>query len=228
MYRVIIYKNPYTPKPISERVKKTMSKMSFSSIEQSREFSIRRTRRTIHDLVRCNEFDLFVTFTFDPAKVDRYDIGAVYVKMQSWLWRQHRKNENFKYLIVPERHKDGAIHFHALMSDYPFLLKKSRVIQDSRRVHNITNFRFGFTNATFVPEEEKDKVGNYIAKYITKDMVVLHNKRRYWSSRNLRKPITYYNEMYNMGLNRHVDHKTMVSESDFNVGYEIPKDLLDK
>ncbi|TAL14827.1 hypothetical protein EPN95_01210 [Patescibacteria group bacterium] len=220
---MLLYKRPYSPKPYKE---KNMSKMSFRSLEESQEFSIRRTRRTLHDLVRCNNFDLFVTFTFDPKKVNRYDMGATFVKMQSWLWRQHQKNHDFKYLIVPEKHKDGAIHFHALMADYPFSLKKTNVIQDSRRVFNITAFRFGFTNATYLPDDDKDKVGNYIAKYITKDMITLHNKRRYWSSKNLKKPITYYNSVYDLGLNDHLDHTTEILETDFNTMFHVPKDSL--
>src|SRR5690606_10827465 len=80
--------------------------------------SLARSRRTIFDYALCNDFDLFVTFTFDPRKVNRYDMAATYVKMQSWLARHQRKQlekqDTFRYIIVPEKHKDGAIHFHAL------------------------------------------------------------------------------------------------------------------
>lgn len=226
MYRVILYKTPFTPKPQTE---KNMDKISSNFFkETSEERSIRKTRRTIHDLVSCNDFDLFVTFTFDPRKVDRYDMLGVYLKMQSWLRRQHQKNNDFKYIIVPEKHKDGAIHFHALMNDYPFILKKTNVIQDSRRVYNIQAFRFGFTNATFLPAEDKEKVANYIAKYITKDMITLSNKRRYWSSRNLVKPNVYYNSVFDMGIQSKLDHTTLSMETDYNSLYEVPKDLFDK
>ena len=225
MFRAILYKTPFTPTPLEQ---KNMSKLSFASKEDSVAFSIRRTRRTIHDLVKCNDFDLFVTFTFNPKKVDRYDMLGVYLKMQGWLRRQHNDNPDFKYLIVPEQHKDGAIHFHALMADYKFPLKKTNVIQDSRRVYNIDTFRFGFTNATYLPADDKDKAANYIAKYITKDMVALHNKRRYWSSKNLLKPITRYNSIYETGLHKHLDFNTMVSESAYNTIYEVNKDLFDK
>lgn len=222
MFRIMLYKNPYTPRPV-DQTKKIFHLFSESSLDSS----VRRTRRTLHDLVRCNDFDLFVTFTFDPRRVDRYDMVATYTKMQSWLRRQHIKNNDFKYLIVPEKHQDGAIHFHALMSDYPFSLKKTNVIQNSRRVYNITAFRFGFTNATHVPVDDKDKVGNYIAKYISKDMILLSNRRRYWSSKNLLKPITHYNSVYDLDLYRHLNHKTEILETDYNVIYDVPKTLFD-
>jgi hypothetical protein len=225
MYRVILYKSPYTPKPPKE---KTMSKMSFSSFQESQEYSIRRTRRTLHDLVKCNDFDLFVTFTFNPKKIDRYDLVGVTAKMQGWLRRQYARNNNFQYLIVPEKHKDGAIHFHALMKDYPFVLKRTNVIQDNRRVYNIPMFKFGFTNATYLPRDDREKVGNYIAKYISKDMITMPNRRRYWASRNLKKPITRYNSIYETGMHQHLDFNTQVSESAYNTIFEVNKDLFDK
>lgn len=224
MYRVLLYKSPYTPKPKSNQ--KTVPKTISENLDLSLEFSIRRTRRVLHDYVKCNNFDLFVTFTFNPKKINRYDINSVFPKMQSWLWRQHQKDKNFKYVIVPEKHKDGAIHFHALMSNYPFDLKKTNVIQNSRRVYNITAFRFGFTNATLLPSEDKEKAANYIAKYITKDMITLSNKRRYWCSRNLQRPKKHYNAIFDLNLSNHLDHKSMIHETDFNVMYDVPKDLF--
>lgn len=225
MFRVMIYKTPYTPKPKKENKLKNMIKM-FSS--DSLEVSIRRTRRTIHDYVLCNDFDIFVTFTFDPRKVNRYDMNSVYVKMQGWLWRQHQKDPNFKYIVVPEKHHDGAIHFHALMSDYPFELSKTNVIQDGKRVYNIKSYRFGFTNATHLPLNEEGarlKAANYIAKYITKDMPLLHNRRRYWCSKNLRKPLKHYNAIYRLGIANDINPLTIQSESDYNTSYLIPKSL---
>lgn len=228
MYRVMIYKTPYTPKP---RLKEIMNQISSKfPTEDNIERSIRRTRRTLHDYVLCNDFDLFATFTFDPKKIDRYDINAVYSKMSSWLWYQQRKDPNFKYLIVPERHKDGALHFHALMQNAPFDLKKTNVIQDSRRVYNIIQFRYGFTAVTHLPQNDPDaksKAGNYISKYISKDMVIIHGKHRYKASRNLEKPLTYYNSIYDTGIHKHINFKTNISDNEYNSTYEVPKDLLD-
>lgn len=223
MYRVMLYKSPYTPKEnttVKEKIKKV--------IEDPFDSSIRRTKRNILDLVLCNDFDLFVTFTFDPAKVNRYDITAVYLKMTTWLYNQQRNAPDFKYLIVPERHKDGALHFHAVMSHAPFKLKKTNVIQDSRRVFNVSSFYWGFTNATHLDVEDKLKTANYISKYITKDMITTKNRRRYWASRNLQKPLKYYNEVYNLGINPLLDHKTHVHTTEFNDLYEVPKNLFDR
>lgn len=225
MYRITIYKTPIDFKNISSKKKK--QKITISQNDESLSVSVRRTRRTIQDYVHCNDFNLFVTITFSPKKVNRYDLDMCYIKMQSWLERQRRKSRDFRYLIVPEKHKDGAIHFHALVADAPFSMKKTNVIQNNRRVYNITSFRYGFTNAQFVDDDDKQKVANYIAKYITKDMVLISNRKRYWSSRNLRKPLKYQNCLYDIfGLSHKIDESTLVSSTDFNVTYEVPKYLL--
>jgi len=142
MYRVTSYKYGFDPNKTKNK-SKSLKLKSEADKEDSLQVSVRRTRRTISDYVRCNTFDLFVTFTFDPKKVDRYDLLDTYLKMQGWLHRQQRKYDNFKYIIVPERHKDGAIHFHALFGGYEGILKKTRVIQNNRRVYNINAFKFG-------------------------------------------------------------------------------------
>lgn len=229
MYRVILYKTPYTPKPQKENTRKMNLGSRFS--ENSGESSIRRTRRTLHDYVKCNDFDLFVTFTFDPKKIDRYDMTMTYLKMRTWIHNQVRKDPDFKYILVPEKHKDGAIHFHALMSGHPFPLKKTNVIQENKRVYNITAFRWGFTAATFLQKDDPDskaKAANYIAKYITKDMITIHNKHRYIASRNLQKPITTYNKIYDTGLHSELNFKNQVSESAYNTIFEVNKDMFEK
>lgn len=168
-------------------------------IETGVERSIRRTRKTIKDYVLCNQFDLFVTFTFSPAKVDRVDINACKVKMNNWLKNQKRRNGKFAYIIVPELHKDGALHFHALLRSYTGkviesidkdtgLLKKNKYGQ---QLYALAGYTLGWSDVKYI-DDEKDsqtKVGFYIQKYITKDMLRFKNKNRYWCSRSLIKPI---------------------------------------
>lgn len=187
--------------------------------------SVRRSRTVINDYVHCNNFDLFVTFTFDPKKVNRYDLLSTYQAMQSWLWRQHRKSPDFRYIVVPEKHKDGAIHFHALVGGYAGQLKKTKVIQNNRLVYNLPGYRYGFTNAQYL-NDDRQKAIAYLCKYITKDMEMISNRRRYWCSKNLRKPATFRNKIYEMGLHRYLTQKTMVFETEYNVIYEVNKDMF--
>lgn len=196
MYKLTVFKFP------KARYSTTSSKKGKYNRSQELDIarSVRRSRMMVSDYILSNDFDMFVTFTFNPKKVNRYDLNACYFKMQSWLSRQQRKSENMmKYVIVPEKHKDGAIHFHAVMLNYPGLIKKTNVIQNNRRVYNLTSFRFGFTNMQYL-DDDKQKVAAYVCKYITKDMVTVSNRRRYWASKNLQKPVKYYNEANNLSL----------------------------
>lgn len=225
MYKIILYKNPHTPhkKDSKKENKKLINKFNK---EDSLQRSVRRSRTVVNDYVHCNEFDLFITFTFDPKKTDRYDLNATYLKMQGWLWRQHRKFDDFKYIVVPERHKDGAIHFHALISGFNGVLKKTNVIQNNKRVYNLPGFTFGFTNAQYL-DEDRQKTIAYMCKYITKDMELVNNRRRYWASKNLVKPVKFYNKIYDLGLAKLMSHKTLIYETEYNTIYHVNKNMFD-
>ena len=161
--------------------------------------SILRTKTTIRDIVLCNDFELFATFTFDPSKVDRYNYHACSYKMRAWLHHQKDlatlRGKDFKYLIIPERHKDGAIHFHALLSGYSSTLKDSGLKTSSLRpIYNITSFRSGFTTA--VPIDSKESVSSYVTKYITKDLISEFKKQRFFCSKGLLRPTKVINSKY--------------------------------
>lgn len=74
--------------------------------------SLSRTRRNIRELALCNDFEYFCTLTVNSAKCDRYSLDEVQDNLRKCL-RNIRNNSNcFKYLIITEKHLDGAFHFH--------------------------------------------------------------------------------------------------------------------
>lgn len=163
--------------------------------------SLKRTKSNIFDYIACNDFDLFITFSF---ATDRYDIDSCQKRMMTWLDNQqkiHKRKgyEKFKYVLVMEYHKDGALHFHGLFKDYRGKLEISRnphtglpVIQKGKRVYNLRSFTHGFTNVTRIVNQEA--TGRYVTKYVTKDLVALAGRKRYWASRGLNIPPKLYNE----------------------------------
>lgn len=154
--------------------------------------SVNRTKTLIRDIVLCNKFDYFMTFTFDPKKVDRFSYIKCQSVMRIWLHRQHDKDKDFSYLIVPEQHKSGAWHFHALISHYHGHLRDSGVRSSSLRpVYNVTGFRSGFTTAVAIDSQEA--VANYVTKYITKEFIREFNRKRFFCSRNLNRPVKTIN-----------------------------------
>lgn len=185
--------------------------------------SLKRTKQNIFDILECNDFDLFVTFSFGK---DHYDIKKCKQRMQKWIENQqfwHKTNgfQPFTYMLIPEYHKDKrAIHFHAMINGYRNTLRKSvhprtgrQVIQKGKKIYNIPSYTAGFTNASFI--KNKEATSRYIAKYVTKDIILLPNQKRYWCSRSLKRPLRLYNEDLN-GLDMDLifeDRKVAISVS---------------
>lgn len=62
-------------------------------------------------LANSDLWEYFATLTLDRKKQSRYDFQSSFNHVVKFLQRR-----GVRYFIVPERHKDGAWHFHALLS----------------------------------------------------------------------------------------------------------------
>lgn len=155
--------------------------------------AFKRSKNMIYKLA-CNNkpWDYFVTFTFNSDKVDRYNFSEVSKKLSKWIDNIKQKYgcKDMGYIIVPEKHKDGAWHFHGLFKNCDNLNFIDSGIKDNqgRVIYNISNYKFGFTTATKL--SDIDKAVSYILKYISKDLFGdnLKGKKRYWRSKNLEMP----------------------------------------
>lgn len=187
MIKIVIYRQPLKLSAGSSRKHRKRS----PDAEPSQR-SVLRTRATIEDLCLCNEFDLFVTFTFDPKRYNSKSFISVQRYIHNWLRNARtRHSKHLEYLIVPEQHKSGAYHLHALLKNYEGELKDSKVRQNNRKVYNITNWMFGFSTAVYIDNQEA--VSRYIRKYITKDMICFSSKKRYLCSQGLKRPTRSHN-----------------------------------
>lgn len=153
--------------------------------------SMRRTKQMIYDYAISNKWEWFITMTFDGAKVDRYDYASVSKVMSKWLNNQRCNNApGLKYMLVPEQHKDGAWHFHGLLSNCGKMQVKALGFVDEksgREIYSVASFRSGITQATRIGDS--DKAVSYITKYVTKESDgLLRGKKRYWNSQNLELP----------------------------------------
>ena len=149
-----------------------------------------RTKKTVYDLARSNVWEWFLTFTFAPDKVDRYSYNECVSKMSFWLNNMKKLCPDMVYVVVPERHKDGAYHFHGLFRNcirlgFHYSGKKDA---SGRMIFNVGKYSYGFTTATQVSDYRK--ASSYLVKYITKDMcAVSSGRKRYWCSRNIQRPV---------------------------------------
>lgn len=214
MFRVVVYREPIMVEDTSGTRKRKKSEVT-DDYEPSVS-SLRRTRTLIRDLILSNDFDLFATFTFDPGKVrDRFSYASCYGKLQRWIHNQHEKSPDLIYLFIPEQHKSGAWHFHALLGHYNGTMRKTNhKTPYGADIYNITAYRGGFTTACYF--DDKDRVTGYLLKYITKDFIKSFNQRRFFASKNLRRPIKRNNAILDFSL----PHKT-IYENDYYQMFEF-------
>ena len=132
----------------------------------------------------CNRWELFCTFTFNGEKVDRYNFGECKKKLTTWLNNfRKRYAPDFRYMMIPEFHADGAIHFHGVVRGIPasefyipsMIMKRfsDGLLEPVPNTPGYVSWRryekaFGYFNCSVV----RNRVGcaKYISKYVTKDL----------------------------------------------------------
>lgn len=167
----------------------------------------RRAKTAVFDLALSNDFQWFVTLTLDRTKVNRYDVTEVTRKLNNWL-DNHVRRSGLRYVLVPELHKDSAIHFHGFFSasgleavDSGALsppgggrprkakskAERARMIAEGwHPIYNLPAWTLGFTTA--IPlYGDKRQSASYAAKYITKAGEKVGG-RWYYSGGDLVKP----------------------------------------
>lgn len=175
--------------------------------------SMRRARAKVRRIALANDFRYFVTLTLDPAKVDSHDGAAVVKKLNAWCSNAVQRH-GLRYILVPERHKKGGIHFHGFFNDalpavdsgtmrLPWAKKPRKPRSSAQReewlaaggqiVYNLPGWALGFTTAMELYGQYPAAVA-YVCKYIGKDGTKPAG-RWYYSGGDLREPEVEYFEM---------------------------------
>lgn len=163
-------------------------------------------------------WEWFVTLTFDPKEVDSKSYSESCDAMHKWLDNMKHQNRGMEYLIVPELHKSGRIHFHGLFKNVPKWKivpainphTGKEIFKNGSQIFNLVNYKYGFTTLSEIKSQEA--VTTYISKYISKDLLNIKYKRHYWCSKSLRLPEEYY---YNYSSDELKDYI-----KDYDVKYE--------
>ena len=169
----------------NKRVERTEAEANHCKVQ-----SAKVSKDMVYNLARANDWDYFITLTFDRKKVEADKYEEVTKKLQKFLNNlRNRKCCDLKYLIVPELHKDGKhYHFHGLIANCEGMLfvDSGLKTKDGLIIYNMADWHVGFTTATKVKDTQR--VSSYIAKYITKALQMsLPNKKRYYASQNINK-----------------------------------------
>lgn len=180
--------------------------------EEDRERARRRARAAVSDLGRANEFKYFVTLTLDAERIDRYDEAITGKQLRRWLSHQVQRRD-LAYVLVPEHHKDGAIHFHGLVNDALEMVdsgtikraaggkpKRPRsarerlewIAEGGEVVYNVPGWKYGFSSALKLKGDYRKAVA-YVCKYIGKESEKIGG-RWYFSGGSLRRPEATYTD----------------------------------
>ena len=140
MLQIIIYHQSYAI-PTGPRKTLTTKKKTLTTRQKelNRHRSIRRSKKTVQDIIISNKWDYWVTFTFSPKQGDRYSWQYCVKRLRLWLKRQ----TNLDYIIVPEKHKDGAYHFHGLIRNYTGTLKATKATTKNNQPIYKANYSAG-------------------------------------------------------------------------------------
>lgn len=150
------------PKALAETKRSETPEAKAEDVERS----MRRARAKVRRLALANDFRWFVTLTLDPARIDRYEAGEVIRKLSQWCNNQV-KRKGLRYILVPERHKDGALHFHGFFNDALEAVASGHRTKEGRMIYNLPGWTLGFTAAIEIYGDYAGAVA-YVCKYIGK------------------------------------------------------------
>lgn len=151
----------------------------------SRERAQRRARVAVRDLGLSNDWAYFVTLTLDPQRINRYDPVEVVKHLNHWL-DNHVRRDGLAYVLVPEHHKDGAIHFHGFFNGALPVVDSGHTDSGGHRVFNLPAWGWGFSTAIELYGEKAAAVA-YCCKYVAKQQEKIGG-RWYYSGGKLRRP----------------------------------------
>jgi len=154
---------------------------------EKRDDHILRSRRTIRRLIEANvnakTKPVFITFTFARNVCSLEEANPLFstcVKEMQRRWGRSR------YLCVPEFQKRGAVHYHVIFFDLPFI---PHIKQKMSKL-----WQHGFCQVKAIRKIKN--IGAYVSKYLQKGVgdERSRGKKSYFCSRNMVKPIEYRGE----------------------------------
>ena len=140
----------------------------------------RRAKINAFDIIMCNpSLDTFATFTYKPDnELDKSSYDDCYKKLGVWLSNRVQRR-GLQYVIVPERHKSGDIHFHGILNSSALDLERAYSPKSGRAlssggkpVFNLGDWKMGFSTAQIIGDqgEDREKVAKYVFKYMGKQV----------------------------------------------------------
>lgn len=177
---------------------------------------LERARRSIRRVIECNtskeRLPIFITYTFKKNIKSLKEANPLFSKHVKELQRRYGK---VKYLCVPEFQRRGAVHYHVIYFDLPYIKNVKKVMEKL--------WPYGFSQVKAIRKIRS--IGAYVSKYLQKGVADERRKRGekgYFTSRGLKRPVEIRDE-------EHVDSELQDIESrnrmekEFESSYDSPR-----
>lgn len=189
-----LYEQPINRKSLDNAIESNISTTrkkfdELSAIKQGN--SLKRKQKyyeqkrwEISRLIDCNFDDKtkFLTLTF---KSNIQDIDYSNKQFKYFIQRLNfhlykTKIQTLKYIATWEKQKRGAIHYHVIFFDFPYI-----------EIGNLEKiWGHGFVKINKINVDRIENTGRYISKYFGKDLDIKeHKKKAFFKSQNLKLPI---------------------------------------
>lgn len=155
--------------------------------ERSERESVRRARKAVEAIGRCNKWDYFLTLTFADDEPG-HDYQTASLLFMKWTHALKARYPQAEWLLVMEQGSQGhRWHAHALLRGCELRLVDSghKVKKTKQTIYNIPlEWPHGFATVTHV--RSTGAAGLYMSKYIGKALgAVPAGHKRYWASKSL-------------------------------------------
>lgn len=165
MFRVVNLKACRVSGLVDKRVKRKKGTVNSNKLYNN----LSRAKSSVRELALCNDWDKFVTFTIDGSKHDRFDLKQYYKDFSTFVKNYNRycsEEEKVRYLLIPEKHDDGAWHMHGLLNG----IKEKDIVPNKNGYLTWKQYHNKFGYFSFDKIRSTDACAHYILKYITKDV----------------------------------------------------------
>ena len=158
--------------------------------------NIIRSRLSMQRIIQAN-FSTWLSFITLTFKDNILSLNEAHKHLNIFLTKIRRIKKDFKYLIVPEFQKRGAVHYHILSNlsienDYNIIVKQ----KNTNYCYDILQWEYGFSSVFQFPDNFN--IVGYLTKYLSKDIDDrYYSKKRYYNSHNLKLPSVSYLDLSN-------------------------------
>lgn len=176
---------------------------------------LNRARRNIRRVIDSNvgsNLPIFITYTFKKNVKELKVANPLFSKHVKELQRRYGK---LRYLCVPEFQKRGAVHYHVIYFDLPYIKNIKNVIQGM--------WKHGFTQVRAIRKVRS--IGGYVSKYLQKGIDDKRRKRGekgYFTSRGLERPVEWREEGGVDSRLQEMESKNRM-EKEFESTYDSPR-----